>query len=522
MTSSETITENIKPLLLMILDGWGYSERLQGNALKAAHTPNLDRLMKQYPHTLLQASGEGVGLPPGQMGNSEVGHLNIGAGRIVYQDLTLINKSIESGDFYSNQTFLGAIENVKEHDSALHLMGLVSDGGVHSHIKHLEALIELADQHNIKKLYIHPFLDGRDVSPNAGIDDIQALEDFCARKGTGKIATVIGRYYAMDRDRRWERTAQAYDALTIGKGQYYSRNATKAVEESYVRGDTDEFVKPTIITDKNDDPVATIKDNDSVIFFNFRPDRARQLTYAFLNKDFDEFRRKVHPHTYFVCMTEYDKNLESHVAFSVEDIQEGLGETISKHNLRQLRISETEKYAHVTFFFNGGVEKKYEGEERCLIPSPKVSTYDLKPEMSAYLVKEEVIRRIESGKYDVIILNYANMDMVGHTGIFEAAVSAVEVVDECVEDTIDALLNSGGCAIITSDHGNVEQMLDPSGNRIHTAHTANPVPFIFVHKENKNVNLTKGKLADIAPTMLEILGISKPSRMTGISLLKKK
>jgi len=474
--------------------------------------------MEEYPWCFLEASGEAVGLPEGQMGNSEVGHLNIGAGRIVYQDLTRINLSIRKGDFFKNPAFLGAISNAKANDSSLHLMGLVSYGGVHSYMTHIYALIKLAQQEGLKKVYIHAFLDGRDVPPKAALKDIKELDAFCKENGSAKIATISGRYYAMDRDKRWDRTKLAYDALTMGVAPYKAPDAETAVSEAYERGETDEFVKPTVITDLEGKPEAVIKDNDSIIFFNFRPDRARQLTWAFVNKDFDSFPREKYPKVYYVCMAQYDETLDLPIAFPPEELKNVLGEVLSKQGLVQLRTAETEKYAHVTFFLNGGKEKCYEGEDRCLIPSPKVATYDLKPEMSAYEVTDEVIERIRSGKYDVIILNFANMDMVGHTGIFEAAVKAVEVVDNCV-GRIEAVLEEvGGVAIITADHGNAEQMENPRTGEPHTAHTSNPVKCIYFGN-NEVKALKNGKLCDLAPTLLEILNVRKPEEMTGESLI---
>jgi 2,3-bisphosphoglycerate-independent phosphoglycerate mutase len=512
------MTQVKKPLMLIILDGWGYREAIEGNAVLAAKTPNLDHLMEEYPWCFLEASGEAVGLPEGQMGNSEVGHLNIGAGRIVYQDLTRINLSIRKGDFFKNPAFLGAISNAKANDSSLHLMGLVSYGGVHSYMTHIYALIKLAQQEGLKKVYIHAFLDGRDVPPKAALKDIKELDAFCKENGSAKIATISGRYYAMDRDKRWDRTKLAYDALTMGVAPYKAPDAETAVSEAYERGETDEFVKPTVITDLEGKPEAVIKDNDSIIFFNFRPDRARQLTWAFVNKDFDSFPREKYPKVYYVCMAQYDETLDLPIAFPPEELKNVLGEVLSKQGLVQLRTAETEKYAHVTFFLNGGKEKCYEGEGRCLIPSPKVATYDLKPEMSAYEVTDEVIERIRSGKYDVIILNFANMDMVGHTGIFEAAVKAVEVVDNCV-GRIEAVLEEvGGVAIITADHGNAEQMENPRTGEPHTAHTSNPVKCIYFGN-NEVKALKNGKLCDLAPTLLEILKVRKPEEMTGESLI---
>ena len=515
------MTQTRKPLMLMILDGWGYRPERKGNAILAAQTPVLDALLEKYPSCFLEASGEAVGLPKGQMGNSEVGHLNIGAGRIVYQDLTRINLSIKNGDFFKNPAFIDAISNVKAHASCLHLMGLVSYGGVHSHMTHLLALLKLAKEKGLKKVYIHAFLDGRDVPPKTALEDIKKLEAFCRENGGAEIAFVSGRYYAMDRDKRWDRTELAYDALTLGTAQYTAFDGEKAVAAAYARGETDEFVKPTVITDAQGKTKAIIKDEDSVIFFNFRPDRARQLTWAFLNKDFNGFPRKAQPKVHYVCMAQYDENLSVPVAYPPENLENVLGKVLSQQGLAQLRIAETEKYAHVTFFFNGGVEKCYEGEARCLIPSPKVATYDLKPEMSAKEVTDQVLKRIESGKYDVIILNFANMDMVGHTGIFSAAVSAVEAVDSCVGRITEALAKVGGLAIITADHGNAEQMEDEDTGNPHTAHTSNPVRCIYAG--NGEVKALKaGKLCDIAPTILDLLGIPKPAEMTGESLLIKR
>ncbi len=514
------MTQARKPLMLMILDGWGYRETKEGNAILAARTPNLNRLQKEYPSCFLEASGEAVGLPEGQMGNSEVGHLNIGAGRIVYQDLTRINLSIREGDFFDNPAFLDAISNVKTHNSSLHLMGLVSYGGVHSHMTHLYALIKLAQDKGMEKVYIHAFLDGRDVPPKAALEDIKELTAFCRENGKAKIATVSGRYYAMDRDKRWERTKLAYDALTLGVAPFTVRDPVAAVSEAYSRGETDEFVKPTVVTDVEGQPVATIKDNDSVIFFNFRPDRARQLTWAFMNQDFEDFQREARPHVHYVCMAQYDETMNLPIAYPPEELENVLGEVLSKQGLIQLRIAETEKYAHVTFFLNGGVEKCYEGEDRCLTPSPKIATYDLKPEMSAYEVTDEVIKRINSGKYDIIILNFANMDMVGHTGIFEAAVTAVEAVDSCVGRIVEALKEAGGVALITADHGNAEQMEDPKTGEPHTAHTSNPVKCIYVGNGEVKA-LQDGKLCDLSPTLLELLGIKKPEEMKGKSLIVK-
>ena len=503
-----------KPLALIILDGFGHNSSDYGNAVVAAKTPNIDKLLASCPHTLIGASGMDVGLPDGQMGNSEVGHTNIGAGRIVYQELTRITKAIKDGDFFDNAAFNAAVENCKKNGSALHLMGLMSDGGVHSHNSHLFALVELAKKAGLEKVFIHCFMDGRDVPPTSGKDFIAELQQKLDEIGVGKIATISGRYYAMDRDNRWERVEKAYAAMVYGEG---NRNScpVDTMEKSYAADITDEFVVPTVCTEG-----VAIQPNDSVIFFNFRPDRAREITRTFVDQSFNGFERKkgFFP-LYFVCMTQYDATMPNvDVAFKPQSLTNTFGEYISEKGLTQLRIAETEKYAHVTFFFNGGVETSFRGEDRALIPSPKVATYDLKPEMSAYEVCDEVVSRINSGKYDVIILNYANCDMVGHTGVFDAAVAAVEAVDACVWKTVDAILAQGGAALITADHGNADQMYEPDGSPF-TAHTTNPVPLIGVGLDGKSLK-EGGKLADLAPTMLELLGLAKPDEMDGQSLLK--
>ena len=506
-----------KPIMLMILDGFGENENEKANAIKAAKTPNIDKLMKTCPTTRIFTSGLNVGLPEGQMGNSEVGHTNIGAGRIVYQELTRITKEIEDGDFFSIKEFSEAIENCKKNNSNLHVMGLLSDGGVHSHIRHLYALLELAKRKDFENVYIHCFLDGRDTPPASGESYVIKLEEKIKEKGVGKIATISGRFYAMDRDKRWERIKKAYDALVNGIGEK-ATSAVSAVESSYQKEIFDEFVVPTVIYN-GDEPVAKIQDKDSVIFFNFRPDRAREITRTLVDKDFNEFETKKLD-LFFVCFTKYDETLPNvNIAFKPTVLNNTFGEYISKCGLTQLRIAETEKYAHVTFFFNGGEEKQYKGEDRILVPSPKVETYDLKPEMSAYEVTQKVIEAIESKKYDCIILNYANPDMVGHTGNFEAAVKAIDTIDECVGKVIEALEKENGVAIITADHGNAEQMIDYKTGEPHTAHTTNPVPLILYGVEG--VKLKEGKLADLAPTMLEIMGLEKPKEMTGESLIEK-
>ena len=507
-----------KPVMLMILDGFGINENTDGNAVKLAKTPNIDKLMKKYPTTEIYTSGLKVGLPEGQMGNSEVGHTNIGAGRIVYQDLTKITKSIEDGDFFTIPEFTEAIENCRKYNSKLHILGLLSDGGVHSHNRHLYGLLEMAKRRDFENVYVHCFLDGRDTPPASAEGYIAELEEKMKEKGIGKIASISGRYYAMDRDKRWERVKKCYDALVRGEGNK-STSATIAIEDSYQKEVFDEFVEPTVICN-GETPIATIGEHDSVIFFNFRPDRAREITRAIVDKDFDGFETEKID-TYFVCFTSYDETMPNvKIAFKKEPLVNTLGEVLSKNNLTQLRIAETEKYAHVTFFFNGGEEKQYPGEDRILVPSPKVATYDLQPEMSAPEVTEKVVEAINADKYDVIILNYANPDMVGHTGSLPAAIKAVETIDECVGKVVDAMLAHHGTMLITADHGNCEQMIDYKTGEPHTAHTTNPVPLILV-TENENLKVKSGKLADLAPTILEILGIEKPTEMTGESILEK-
>ncbi len=506
---------NNKLTMLMILDGFGENENEKANAVKIANTPNLDKLRKICPTTKIYTSGLNVGLPDGQMGNSEVGHTNIGAGRIVYQELTRITKSIEDGDFFSVPEFNSAVENCKKNNSNLHIMGLLSNGGVHSHIRHLYALLELAKRKGIENVYVHCFLDGRDTPPASAENYIVKLEEKMKEKDIGKIASITGRFYAMDRDKRWERVSKAYDALVNGKGEK-AQSAVSAIESSYQKEIFDEFVEPTLICNGNT-PIATIEKNDSVIFFNFRPDRAREITRSLVDKDFDGFETKALD-LYFVCMTQYDETMPNvHVAFKPTSLKNTFGEYISNLGLTQLRIAETEKYAHVTFFFNGGEEKQYPGEDRILVPSPKVETYDLKPEMSAYEVTEKVTEAIRSNKYNAIILNYANPDMVGHTGNLEAAVKAIETIDECVGKVLEAIQEVKGVLLITADHGNAEQMIDYKTGEPHTAHTTNPVPLILVGMEN--VTLKEGKLADLAPTMLDIMKLEKPAEMTGESII---
>ncbi len=506
-----------QPLLLMILDGWGIAPAGQYNAVALARTPNLDALFAQYPHTRLSCSGEAVGLPDGQMGNSEVGHLNIGAGRIVYQELTRITKAIKDGDFFENDVLSRTMQAVKADGGALHLLGLVSDGGVHSHIRHLFALLAMAKRQGLTKVYVHAFLDGRDVGPQTADGYLAELEAELQRLGVGKIATVAGRYYAMDRDKRWERVQKAYDAMVSHEGAVCT-DAVSGVRASYAAGVTDEFVVPFITAPEVE---ACVKAGDGMIFFNFRPDRARQLTRAFVDEDFPHFAR---PQTArpvkFVCMTQYDETIKATVAFAPEALADTLGKVLADRQLKQLRIAETEKYAHVTFFFNGGEEEPNAGEDRVLIPSPKVATYDLQPQMSAELVTDKLLELLDADKYDVVILNFANPDMVGHTGVLQAAVKAMETVDTCVGRIIEKILALQGTACITADHGNLEKMLDETTGQPYTAHTTNQVPFLVVSKAKHT--LREGILADIAPTLLELLQIRQPAAMTGKSLLTDK
>ncbi|MGB9858392.1 MAG: 2,3-bisphosphoglycerate-independent phosphoglycerate mutase [Moorellaceae bacterium] len=507
-----------KPLMLIVLDGWGYSEHREGNAVALARLHHFPRLWREFPHTLLQASGEAVGLPSGQMGNSEVGHLNIGAGRIVYQELTRISRAIRDGSFFQNPVLLDALRWTQERGGALHLLGLLSDGGVHSHLDHLYALLELAGREGLDEVYIHAFLDGRDVPPACAGQYIEAVEEECRRRGLGAIATIMGRYYAMDRDRRWERTARAYRAIVAGEGHKFP-SALEALEASYQRNITDEFVEPSVMV-RGGRPLATVREGDAVIFFNFRADRARQLTRAFVDEDFAHFERPGgRLDIRFVCLTQYDVTIPAPVAFPPQDLKETLGEIISRAGLRQLRIAETEKYAHVTFFFNGGVEEPFPCEDRLLVPSPKVATYDQKPEMSAYEVTSEVLKRLEL--YDFVVLNFANPDMVGHTGDLQATIKALEAVDECLGRIAEAMRARQAPLIITADHGNAEEMLEPDGEP-HTAHTSNPVPFILVSEEYRRAHLREGSLEDVAPTVLALLGLKQPEAMTGSNLIVDK
>ncbi|MGJ7036195.1 2,3-bisphosphoglycerate-independent phosphoglycerate mutase [Anoxybacillus eryuanensis] len=507
-----------KPVALIILDGFALREETFGNAVAQAKKPNFDRYWNEYPHATLTACGEAVGLPEGQMGNSEVGHLNIGAGRIVYQSLTRVNIAIREGEFERNETFLAAMDHVKKHGTNLHIFGLLSDGGVHSHINHLFALLKLAAKEGVKNVYIHGFLDGRDVGPQTAKTYIQQLNEQIAQIGVGEIATLSGRYYSMDRDKRWERVEKAYRAMVYGEGPSY-RDPLACIDDSYANGIYDEFVLPSVIVREDGTPVATIQDNDAVIFYNFRPDRAIQISNTFTNDDFRSFDRgPKHPkNLFFVCLTHFSETVKGYVAFKPTNLDNTLGEVLSQNGLKQLRIAETEKYPHVTFFMSGGREEKFPGEERILIDSPKVATYDLKPEMSAYEVTEALLKEIDADKFDAIILNYANPDMVGHSGKLEPTIKAVEAVDECLGKVVDAILAKGGIAIITADHGNADEVLNPDGSP-NTAHTTNPVPVIVT---KKGITLRQdGILGDLAPTMLHLLGLQQPKEMTGKTLIQ--
>ena len=503
-----------KPVMLMILDGWGVAPASDVNAATLAQTPNLDRYFAEFPHTTLEASGMEVGLPEGQIGNSEVGHLNIGAGRIIYQSLTRITKAIKDGDFFTNEVLCACMDKTKNAGKTLHLMGLLSDGGVHSNINHLIALLEMAKARGLEKVYVHAFLDGRDVPPKSAVSFIKQLQEAIAGMDFGKIATVMGRYYAMDRDNRWDRLEKAYKTLVLGEGNLVA-DPVQGVEASYEAGVTDEFVEPMVVEGVD----AKITSGDGIIFFNFRPDRARQITRALNDAEFPHFERPASAlPVNFVCMTQYDATIDAPVAYPPEEYNDTLGEVLAKEGKHQLRIAETEKYAHVTFFFNGGVEEPNLNEERVLINSPKVATYNLQPEMSAYDVTNALLAELDKDKFDVVVLNYANPDMVGHTGVLPAAIKAMEAVDECVGKVVDKVLSLGGSVCITADHGNLEKMAEADGTP-HTAHTTNVVPFILV--SNEEHKLHSGVLADIAPTMLELLNIEKPAVMTGSSLIEK-
>jgi 2,3-bisphosphoglycerate-independent phosphoglycerate mutase len=504
------------PLALIILDGFGHSDKTEGNAIALANTPHFDEWLAKYPHTLIDGSGRSVGLPTGQMGNSEVGHLNMGAGRIVHMDISRIDVAIETGAFFNNPALMTAMNHANENNSALHLIGLVGWGGVHAYQEHIYALLRMAKERNVERVFVHAFLDGRDTAPDSGAGFVAELESKIQEYGVGKIATLIGRYYAMDRDKRWERTEKAYQLLVRGEGRK-RQHAVEAIRESYQEGITDEFMHPVVLSDENQQPVATIKDKDSVVFFNFRADRARQITRALTEADFNGFDVSDRPEVLFTCMTQYNYAFNLPVAFGPESHEEILADVFAEAGIRNLRIAETEKYAHVTFFFNGGEEKEFPGEKRILIPSPKVATYDLQPEMSAYELTEALLKEISSDEFDTFIINYANADMVGHTGFLDAAIKAVETLDTCVGRVVDAICAKGGTVIITADHGNVEQMIDSQTGQPFTAHTTNLVPFILIDNYRGKLH-EGGSLQDVAPTMLAILGIAQPPQMTGKDL----
>ena len=509
-----------KQYMLIVLDGVGLNDDETGNAFKLAKTPNIDRLIARYPNSHLKTSGLSVGLPEGQMGNSEVGHTTIGSGRVVYQDLTMITEKIKSNEFFKNKVLLDTIDHVKRNDSKLHIFGLLSDGGVHSHIEHIYALLELAKKEGITKVYLHCFMDGRDTPPTSGVEYIRSLENKCKEICIGKISTIIGRFYAMDRDKRYDRVEAAYNAMVLGEGKHF-KSAERGVENSYECQEFDEFIKPIVIVNDDNTPVGLVESKDAVIFANFRPDRAREISHAFTDNAFTGFVRKSGKLSSlrYTSMTEYDETLENvKVAYKKEEIKETLGEFLSKRGYTQLRIAETEKYAHVTFFFNGGEEKEYNGETRILVPSPKVATYDLKPEMSAYEVTDKLLEAIDSALHDVIVINYANGDMVGHTGNLEAAIQAVETLDECMGRVMEKLISVGGEAIIIADHGNCEQMIDVNTGEPVTSHTTFDVPVIVVSDRVKAIE--PGTLADVAPTLIELMGLTKPKEMTGSSIVK--
>ncbi len=506
-----------KPMVLLILDGWGYSEDESYNAIAAAHKPNWDRLWDSYPHTLIRTSGAAVGLPADQMGNSEVGHLNLGAGRVVYQEFTRVSRSIKTGSFFNNQTLTDAVDAAISTGKSVHILGLLSPGGVHSHEQHIHAMVELAVNRGVRQVYLHAFLDGRDTPPRSATASIQLMEEKFAEYGGGRFASIIGRYYAMDRDHRWPRIQAAYDLITRGEAEFQAASAFEGLEMAYARDEGDEFVKGTAIVPAGSSPV-TVEDGDVVIFMNYRSDRARQITRPFIEPDFDGFPRRVVPKLgSFVSLTEYNSEFDIPVAFPSERLQNVLGEYLSSLGMRQLRVAETEKYAHVTFFFNGGVEEPFEGEDRILVPSPQVATYDLKPEMSAFEVTDRMVEAIESGKYDVVICNYANPDMVGHTGSFDAAKQAIEALDTCLGRIYTALKASGGEMLVTADHGNAEKMLGDDTGQAHTAHTTNLVPMLYVGRPA--LLNSSGSLCDVAPTMLSLMGLPQPHEMSGTSLV---
>lgn len=500
----------MNPLILIVLDGWGINKRKEGNAIALASPKNFEKIWKTYPHTELKAHGKAVGLPKGMLGGSEVGHIHLGAGRVVPQELTQINKAIRNGDFFKNKAILHAIRNVKKNNTSLHIIGLLSDAGVHSHISHFYALLRLAKKHRIDNVFIHAFLDGRDTQPKSAMKYIRALERKIKQIGIGKIASLCGRYYAMDRDKRWKRVKLAYDLLTLGRGRKVT-SAIEGVRVAYRNGETDEFVRPTII-----DESGIVKDGDSIIFINFRSDRARQLTEALIKKKFNNFKREKRPRVFFVTLTEYEKNLNVKVAFPPLKIHNTIGEWLSRLGLKQLRIAETEKYAHVTYFFSGGREKPFKGEDRILVPSPKVSTYDKKPEMSAKKITKKLLHKIK--EYDFVLVNFANPDMVGHTGNLQATIKSIKVVDECIGKIIKEANKWNRIVVLVGDHGNADQMIDYKTKKPLTSHTFNPVPFIILSEERNNIKLRNGGLANVAPTLLKLMGLKKPKEMTARSL----
>jgi 2,3-bisphosphoglycerate-independent phosphoglycerate mutase len=508
------MSKKARPAVLLIMDGWGMSDSTEHNAIAAANKPNWDRLWQKYPTTGIRTSGPAVGLPGGQMGNSEVGHLNLGSGRVVYQEFTRVSRSIRTGSFYSNLTLTNAVDAAVENDKAVHILGLLSPGGVHSHEDHIHAMARLAVERGAKRVYVHAWLDGRDMPPKSAKASLQKIQEVFDELGNGRLVSLIGRYFAMDRDRRWERINKAYHLITLGEGEYEAEDALQGLAMAYERGETDEFVAPTRVGDR-----VTVEDGDVIINMNYRSDRARQITYPFIYDDFEEFERRATPKiSSYVSLTEYKKDFDIPVAYPAERLVNTFGEYIAKLGMHQLRIAETEKYAHVTFFFNGGVEQPNEGEDRILVPSPSVATYDLQPEMSAYEVTDKLVAAIEEGTYDAIICNYANGDMVGHSGVYEAAVKAIEVLDECIGRVTDAAEKAGGEVLITADHGNAEQMLDTENDQPHTAHTTNLVPLIYVG-EQAEVLQENGALCDIAPTLLRMMGLKQPVEMTGRSLI---
>jgi len=508
---------NLKPIVLVILDGFGHSEEVEGNAIASAHKPSWDKLWREYPHTFIKGSGAEVGLPAEQMGNSEVGHLNLGAGRVVYQEYTRVSRSIKTGSFFNNDTLVESVEIAKANNKAVHILGLLSPGGVHSHEEHIHAMCKLAVDQGLEKVYLHAFLDGRDTAPKSAADSIEVMQEKFDEMGHGQFASIIGRYYAMDRDHRWPRVQSAYELITDGVGEFQADSAMAALEEAYERGETDEFVKATAIVPEGESPVR-VEDGDVVIFMNYRSDRARQITRPFIEEDFDCFERKRTPKLgCFTSLTEYHSEYDIPVAYPAERLTNVFGDYISKLGMHQLRIAETEKYAHVTFFFNGGREEPFEFEERILVPSPNVATYDQQPEMNAIKLTDHMVEAMESGKYDVIICNYANPDMVGHSGNFDAAVKAIETIDDCIARLLVSIEKAGGEMLITADHGNAEMMFNKETGQAHTAHTTNPVPFVYFGRDAKMAS--SGALSDVAPTMLYLMGVEQPSEMTGRSLI---